>query len=93
MIDSRDVQHESEFHAEGGCTVTVGPRGGVKTTMEIWRVNGQVKSWKRRPDLRVPVKHGMYDYSYVNWPVDRALWHTREACPVIRYFQNQEKAD
>jgi hypothetical protein len=30
-----------------------------------WRVNGQVKTWKRRPGYKVPVKHGLYDYGYL----------------------------
>lgn len=31
-----------------------------------WKVNGEVKTWKtdeRR--IRVPLKHGLYDYSYI----------------------------
>lgn len=31
-----------------------------------WKVNGQVKTWKRSPDkVKVPVKHGLYAYDYV----------------------------
>jgi len=31
-----------------------------------WRVNGQVKTWKTRPDeVRVPIKHGLYAYDYL----------------------------
>ena len=31
-----------------------------------WRVNGQVKTWKRDPSrVKVPVKHGLYRYDYV----------------------------
>ena len=31
-----------------------------------WRVNGAVKTWKTRPsEVKIPVKHGMYDYGYV----------------------------
>lgn len=31
-----------------------------------WRVNGKVKTWKTRPaEVRIPVKHGLYDYDYV----------------------------
>ena len=88
MITRDDCFLNMEFHAEGGCTITVGPRGGVKTHMEIWRVNGAPKAWVRKSDVRVPVKHGMYDYGYVNWPTDAGLWHTRENCPVIKHFQN-----
>ncbi len=35
-------------------------------TPEQWRVNGKVKTWKRSPDrVRIPVKHGLYDYDYL----------------------------
>ena len=33
---------------------------------ERWRVNGQVKTWKTRPnEVRIPVKHGLYSYDYL----------------------------
>lgn len=32
-----------------------------------WRVNGKVKTWVRNPNrVRVPLKHGMYVYGYLN---------------------------
>ena len=35
-------------------------------TPQRWRVNGQVKRWKRQPDkIRVPLKHGLYAYDYL----------------------------
>ena len=35
-------------------------------TPERWRVNGQVKRWKRDTDrIRVPIKHGLWDYDYL----------------------------
>jgi len=35
-------------------------------TMQRWKVNGQVKVWKRSPErVRIPVKHGLYRYDYV----------------------------
>lgn len=31
-----------------------------------WRVNGQVKTWKRDPNrIQIPIKHGLYDHSYL----------------------------
>lgn len=31
-----------------------------------WRVNGQPKTWKTRPnEVQVPLKHGMYDFGYL----------------------------
>lgn len=35
-------------------------------TCQRWKVNGQVKTWKRDASrVQVPVKHGMYAYDYV----------------------------
>lgn len=32
-----------------------------------YRANGKTKTWKRDPNrFRVPVKHGMYDYGYID---------------------------
>lgn len=32
-----------------------------------WKVNGQVKTWKRNPErIRVPLKHGLYAYDYID---------------------------
>jgi hypothetical protein len=32
-----------------------------------WRVNGQVKRWKRSPDrIRIPLKHGLYAYDFID---------------------------
>jgi len=32
-----------------------------------WRVTGKVKTWKTRPnEFQIPVKHGLYDYGYIN---------------------------
>ena len=31
-----------------------------------WKVNGQVKTWKRSPErVKVPLKHGLYSYDYL----------------------------
>lgn len=31
-----------------------------------WKVNGEVKRWKRNPDrIRVPLKHGLYAYDAI----------------------------
>jgi len=35
-------------------------------TAQRWRVTGKVKTWKRNPEkVKVPLKHGMYDYDYL----------------------------
>lgn len=31
-----------------------------------WRINGQVKLWKRSPErISIPLKYGLYDFSYL----------------------------
>jgi len=36
-------------------------------TPQRWRVNGQVKTWKRDPSrVRVPLKHGIWAYGYLD---------------------------
>ena len=36
------------------------------STPQRWRVNGKVKTWKRdKGRIRVPLKHGLYDYDYL----------------------------
>lgn len=31
-----------------------------------WRINGQMKRWKRTPDrIYLPIKHGLYDYDAI----------------------------
>ncbi len=36
-------------------------------TPERWKVNGKPKTWKTRPEaVRVPIKHGLYDYDYLD---------------------------
>jgi hypothetical protein len=31
-----------------------------------WRVNGKPQTWKTQPHkVRVPIKHGMYDFDYL----------------------------
>ena len=36
-------------------------------TAQRWKVNGEVKTWKTLPErVRVPVKHGLRSYDYVN---------------------------
>ena len=33
---------------------------------ERWKVNGKPKTWKTKPnEVQVPIKHGLYSYSYL----------------------------
>ena len=35
-------------------------------TPQRWKVNGEVKTWKRNPNrIKIPVKHEMYSFGYV----------------------------
>ena len=53
QLQARDVIHETGFHNSDG-------------TCRRWRVNGKLKSWKRRPeDFSLPIKHGMWSYTYL----------------------------
>ena len=70
-----------EFHS-GLCTKTVGPRGGVRISQEVWRRNGATKTWSTRPDeYMVPIKYGLYDYARV-WHHDANRFHASEDCPL-----------
>ena len=52
------LTYRDEVHLNG-CTYKIGPRGGVKETIETWRVNGRIKRWKRDTNaVRVPIKYG-----------------------------------
>ena len=36
-------------------------------TPRRWKVTGKVKTWKHYPSrVRVPIKHGLYDYGYID---------------------------
>uniref|UniRef100_A0A6M3LPT9 Uncharacterized protein n=1 Tax=viral metagenome TaxID=1070528 RepID=A0A6M3LPT9_9ZZZZ len=36
-------------------------------TLEKWRVNGKVQTWKRSPErIRVPLKNGLYNYNVLD---------------------------
>tara|TARA_Y100000310_G_C20578648_1_gene761816 strand:- start:387 stop:608 length:222 start_codon:yes stop_codon:yes gene_type:complete len=72
----------------GECEKHIGLRGGVRVISQVWRRNGKTKVWKSRPDnYRVPVKHGLYNYTYVTH--FNLLWHVEEDCPVV--FQEEEE--
>ena len=71
----------SYFHI-GECTRTVGPRGGVKTSIVECRRNGALKTWKTRPaEFSLPVKRGLRDYGYIT-DSDNARFHTPDDCPI-----------
>jgi hypothetical protein len=49
-------------------------QGGIGTV----KVNDTPKTWKTRKDVRVPLKYGLYEYSYTECNVDQdgtEYWH------------------
>jgi len=58
--------HQGQEIHLGQCQVVVGPKGGRRSQVEIWRVNGQVKTWSTIPcRFSVPIKRGLRDYGYL----------------------------
>lgn len=50
------------------------------------KVNGQVKTWKTRPnDIIIPCKYGMYDYLYVG-----NVWSVRQVYKNKAVFSYEE---
>ena len=80
MITKEQALRKNEFHMDGECIKTVGPRGGVKIKQRIYVRNGKTRTWKTRPeDFRVPVKRGLYEYGYVE---PNSRFHLEEDCPL-----------
>jgi hypothetical protein len=72
---------QMEFHANG-CTRTVGPRGGLKGSIERWRQSGRLQTWKRNPKrFRLPIKHGLRD-SYAIDDSNTYQFHFANDCPL-----------
>ncbi len=51
MITKQQAIDSAEFH-EDGCVRAVGPRGGVTTSVKVWRRNGKTQTWARSPERR-----------------------------------------
>ncbi len=50
-------------------------------TPRRWRVNGKVKTWKTQPSrIRVPLKHGLYTYDYMDETSLDKLFISEEEC-------------
>lgn len=65
------------------CQRIVGPRGGITIKIIECRVSGAPKLWKTRPyEVRVPVKYGMYENSYITQE-NLNEWHLASACPLL----------
>lgn len=82
MITYDQAMTAREFHKEGSCHRTEGPRGGITETVERWRRNGQTKVWKTRPgEFRLPIKFGLRSYDAVT-ERDAHLLHVASECPL-----------
>ena len=51
----------------GGMVIYAKHYHNADGTKQRFKVNGQVKTWKTRPDeVRVPLKRGLYEYGYLD---------------------------
>jgi hypothetical protein len=49
-----------------GCILHHVSNKNADGTPQRWKVNGEVKTWKRDPNrVKIPVKHGLYSFGYV----------------------------
>jgi hypothetical protein len=91
MVTYNDALTAHVFHYTGPsarhpygspCQRTVGPRGGVTTTIVYARRSGRTQTWKTRPgEFSLPVKHGLYESTRITHENAR-YWHTHENCPL-----------
>ena len=73
----------SEYH-HGECSRSYGPRGGEKTTIEVWRRNGMTRRWKRDTSrFEIPVKYGMYSYGTIDQN-NCDQFHRADTCPLLQ---------
>jgi hypothetical protein len=62
LDEAKRLQYGDHFH-EDECVLNVGKRGGVTFQVTEWRLNGQVRTWKRDPSrVEIPAKYGMRSY-------------------------------
>ena len=60
------ITKEQAIHLDLGQTLYHATYKNANGSPLRWRVNGQTKTWKTRPDeFRVPIKHGLWDYDYL----------------------------
>lgn len=81
MVTKTEAITGGDFHV-GTCIRHTGPRGGVTEHIIRVRSNGACKTWKTRPnDFRLPVKHGLYSYGYIDQDT-ACMYHRAEDCPL-----------
>ena len=72
------------FHVDGRCHRTIGPKGGVKEKVQIWRTSSMVKRWKRDASrIRFSVKYGLYANDVIT-ENELHLLHAPEDCPLLK---------
>lgn len=78
-----------EYHENGGCSYTVGPRGGQRLTLTVWRPNGRIKTWKTRPThFQLPIKYGFRGpYGYLTQD-NLHMFHKRSDCRALAAAQS-----
>lgn len=78
------LTHRDELHY-GECIDIVGPKGGLKSKRETWRVNGRAQTWKRDPArFSVPLKYGFNGpYTYLTQDNAEDFHLASECKPVI----------
>lgn len=81
---ARTLKSGDVLHVEGlGARPCDSKNGPVR-----WKVNGQVKTWKRSPDrVEVPLKHGLYTYDRIvireGFNNSGLRYHLEDECPVF----------
>jgi hypothetical protein len=71
LVQAKTLHHGDILHVA---------RPGNKNGCANYKVNGQVKTWKRDASkVQVPVKHGLYVYDYVT-ESDLGKVHLSDGC-------------
>jgi hypothetical protein len=73
----------TEFHF-GACKRTIGPRGGVTDTVEVWRSNGKCQTWTTRPtEFSLPIKQGYNGPCTYLTQYHAKMFHLASECPLL----------
>jgi hypothetical protein len=91
----RTSQRSIVFHY-GECSIKKGPRGGLKLTVERWRINGKCKTWKTRPEaFETPIKNGFGNhrghYGHIN-DLNADNFHLANDCAVESEYNDLVQA-
>lgn len=80
---AKTLRFHEELH-RGTCTRKIGPRGGVRDSIKVVRVNGDIKTWKKDPSrIRIPIKIGFYGYGSI-FEDDLDQYHRAAECPLLQ---------